>query len=99
MLSFRGARGSVRNLTLRQSGVSESAVEITGGELTLEGCDISGKGDAGVLIRGAGTRPTINRNFIHDGAGVGVLVSHWAAPVLEENDISGHQLDGLVIKP
>lgn len=98
VLSFRAARGSVRNLTLRQSGaVCECAVEITGGELTLEGCDISGKGDAGVLVRGAGTRPTILRNLIRDGAGVGVLVSHWAAPVLDDNDISGHQLDGVVI--
>ena len=98
MLSFRAARGSVRNLTLRQAGgVCECAVEIAGGELALEDCVIESEGDAAVLVRGAGARPHIARNVIREAAGVGVHVTGWAAPVLEDNEISGCRLDGLVV--
>ena len=98
VLSFRAIKGVVRNLTLRQTGGGcECSIDISAGSLLLENCDISGQSDAVVRIHNAGTRAQLKGNIIHDCTGAGVVVCASAAPLISNNDICAHQLDGLVI--
>eukprot|EP00288_Rhodomonas_lens_P014678 CAMPEP_0177715718 /NCGR_PEP_ID=MMETSP0484_2-20121128/14141_1 /TAXON_ID=354590 /ORGANISM="Rhodomonas lens, Strain RHODO" /LENGTH=770 /DNA_ID=CAMNT_0019227731 /DNA_START=71 /DNA_END=2383 /DNA_ORIENTATION=+ len=98
VLSFRAMKGTVRNLTLRQvGGGCECAVDISAGAMQLEGCDLSCHSDAVIMVRGPNTRPVISGNLIRDGTGAGLIVTDSACPTIENNDICGHHLDGIVI--
>ena len=98
VLTFRAVKGVVRNVTLRQTGGGcECSVDIAAGALLLENCDISGQSDTVIKIHNEGTRPQLRGNIIHDCTGAGILVSASAAPLICNNDICTHQLDGLVI--
>ncbi len=86
-LSSRATSARVANLVLRQLGDGDCyAIESGAGRLELEGCDITSRGTACVLLHDTAD-PVLRDNRIHDGGGYGVLVSSGATGMLEHNEI------------
>jgi parallel beta-helix repeat protein len=91
---MRTERAAVRNLVLHgragKQGGEHAAVRISQGTLTLEDCDISSEGLAGVAVEGAGTAPVLRRCQVHDGRQAGVLFRGKARGLLADCDIYGN---------
>ena len=96
-LSCRATSARVADLVLRQLGNSDCyAVESGAGRLELEGCDITSRGTACVLLHDTAD-PVLRDNRIHDGGGYGVLVSSGATGMLERNEIFSNAGAGIGI--
>ncbi len=95
-LLFRTSKGKVSNLTLQQSGGNDCCVDISQGRLELEGCDITGFGQACVSVH-SGADPRLRRNRIHDGRAEGVSIYDSGLGILEENEISSNTGPGVAI--
>jgi len=95
-LEFRASIGRVANLTLRQADTGPLGVAVFQGRLDLEGCDISGRGNACVYILDSAD-PRLRRNKIHDGVGNGVQIDRAGLGTLEDNEISGNGFSGVAI--
>jgi parallel beta-helix repeat protein len=96
-LLSRATSARVANLVLRQLGDGDCyAVESGAGCLELEGCDITSRGAACVLLHDAAD-PLLRDNRIHDGGGYGVLVSSGATGMLERNEIFSNAGAGIGI--
>jgi parallel beta-helix repeat protein len=94
-LRFNATNGRATNLTLRQMGSGHwASVDIEGGRLDLEGCDISSEGGSCVAIRND-SDPRIRRNRIHDGWSDGIIVSEQGRGLIEDNEIVGNRLCGV----
>lgn len=95
-LVFRASIGRVTNLTLRQAGGEDSwaGADIQQGRLDLEGCDISSRAGACVVIR-KGADPRLRRNKIRNGPESGVLVYDGGLGTLEDNEITGNGSTGV----
>jgi nitrous oxidase accessory protein NosD len=91
----------VRGLTLRcvagRTGEGFFAVDAAGGDLLLENCDVSSDSLAVVGIHGPGTRPTVRRCAIHDGADAGVYVFDGATGIVEACDVYANMNVGIAI--
>lgn len=84
---MRAARARVAGLTLRgEAGGDEGffTVEIAGGRLLLEDCDITSRTLSCVAVHGDATEPLIRRCRIHDGADSGLYFFDGAAGALED---------------
>lgn len=99
VLLFRANMGRVTNLTLRQLGGKQLwyGVSIDQGRLELEGCDITSRSGACVMIHN-GADPRLRRNRIHGGKHSGVFVSENGLGTLEDNEITGNALAGVEIR-
>jgi hypothetical protein len=97
----RATQGSARNLTLRarvsENGNQFFAVDISFGQLTLEGCDISNESSACVSIHGSSASPIIRSCKIHDGNSYGIWVWDNAAGVIEDCEVYDNAGAGVVI--
>jgi nitrous oxidase accessory protein NosD len=83
----RAARARVAGLTLRGEaggGGGFFAVEIAGGRLLLEDCDVSSRTLSCVAAHGAATEPLIRRCRVHHGADSGLYFFDGAAGTLED---------------
>lgn len=100
-VEMHAGQAVLRGLTLRgraaHSGKAFFAVDITGGELMLEACDISSDSLSCVAVRGAGVNPLIRRCRIHDGADSGAYFFDSAAGRIEECDIYRNANVGVAI--
>jgi len=98
VLQFLGPYGRVANLTLRQlEGAECFGVEISGGQLVMEDCEITSASYACVAIVD-GADPILRRNRIHGGKQGGVLVQSDGKGTLEDNDIYDNSLAGVEIR-
>lgn len=85
-------------LTLRQMGGGNwCAVDLTGGRLDLEECDITCQGLSCVVIHN-GADARIRRNTIHDGRQAGILVYDQGQGIIEENEIYGNQISAIQVR-
>lgn len=98
IIYFNGARGTVRNFTLRLAASQSvrTGVDIAGGWLLLEGCDIQSNSGVAVVSRD-GANPTVRNNRIHDGQSAGIFVLNNGLGVFEENDIYGTTFGGVIV--
>lgn len=100
-LQARADRAVVRGLTLRGSGARYGkaffAVQIAGGALVLEDCDISSDSLSGVAIHGAYADPLIKNCRIHDGADSGVYFFDNARGQIVQCDIYRNRNVGIAI--
>ena len=96
---FAARHGYIRGLTLRQNGSEGnwSGVDITGGRLTLEECDISSQSSVCIAI-GNGAKPIVRNNHIHNGKNAGIVVYNHGAGLIEGNDIVANAGAGIAIK-
>jgi len=96
-LYFNASTGTVKNLKLMYDGrVSYPCVDIAGGRLLLEDCELAGSTHRGLVIR-EGAFPIVRRNKIHDARQDGVYVGDNARGTIEENDIYANGMAGIEI--
>lgn len=106
VLDCTAATGRVAGLLLRQTagkpppGVYYTqltiGVNISGGRLEVEGCDIWSDADCCVYIHG-GSEPVLRRNSIHDARRFCVYVYERSGGILEDNLIFGARHDCVVV--
>jgi nitrous oxidase accessory protein NosD len=100
-LTMATDNASVRGLTLRgcagRGNNQFVAVDIPRGRLVLEDCRVTSDSLACVAIHGPTAAPVIRRCTIHDGAHAGVSVYNQAQGTMEDCDIFGHTMAGVVI--
>lgn len=88
---MRTDKALMRGLTLQgrgtRNGKSFFAVEISGGELALENCDITSDSLSGVAVYGAGANPLIKNCRIHDCADSGFYIFDNARARIENCDV------------
>jgi F-box protein 11 len=80
-------RGLTMHCNAKKVGKSFFAVDIPGGELTLEDCDISSDSLSCVAVHGSYANPLLRRCRIHDGADSGIYFFDNARGRIEECDI------------
>ena len=98
-LLIRTDNARVRGLTLRRGpgDSTYSTIEIERGSgLVVEECDISSDSRSCIAIHGSGSFAVIRRCDIHDGEESGVYVHDNARGMIEDCDIWGNTLAGVV---
>jgi parallel beta-helix repeat protein len=84
----------VRGLTFRcragAKGKQCYAIDITQGQLVLEGCDVTSDSLACVGVHGAGADPVLRRCKIHDGRSAGLFFYDNSQGTVEECEIYGN---------
>ncbi|GIJ63527.1 hypothetical protein Vau01_110430 [Virgisporangium aurantiacum] len=73
----------------------ERCVSVSGGRLTMAGCDLSGAKAAGISVA-AGATATVEDSRVRDGAGVGVRFAAGARGRLVRCEITGNAGTGLI---
>ena len=84
-----GLKGTILSLLRARNLIEEPCVDISQGQLALEGCDITSEAVAGVGVRGPSANAVIRRCTIHDGNSNGIWVTDDATAVIEDCDIRG----------
>lgn len=88
---MRTDRATVSGLTLQGRGAQQGkaffAVEISGGELILENCDITSDSLSGIAVHGANANPIIKNCRIHDCADSGIYIFENARARIENCDV------------
>ncbi len=94
-------KATIRGLTLngagKPNGKSFFAVDIPGGELVLENCDVSSDSLSCVAVHGGSANPLIKNCRIHDGADSGIYIFDNARGRIEECDIYHNANDNVAI--
>ncbi len=96
----RTTLGRVANLTVQQiSGNGSCGLLIAGGQLVVEGCELTSADHACVVVT-QGAVPHMRNNRIHDsrGLGVGVYFNMQAQGLFENNDVFDCTGYGVVIE-
>lgn len=92
---------TVRGLTLRSvAGLQDQgffAVDVPGGRLVLEDCDVSSDSLAGIGIHGSGAQPVVRRCVVRDGADAGIYAFDGAGGTIEACDVRGNRNIGVAI--
>jgi hypothetical protein len=99
-LAMRAGEATVSNLTLHaraQSSTGFFAVDISGGRLLLEACDISSDSLSCIGIHNSSAEPTIRRCRIHHSADSGIYAFDGARAKIEACDIFENANLGIAI--
>ena len=87
-ISSTAKQARLQNLTLKQEGSgNNSCVDISSGEIHIEGCDISGKQDNCVAVHGVQSMPVLKNNRIHDAKNAGIFISNDGKGTFDKNEI------------
>src|SRR6516165_10514531 len=101
-LVMQSRQALVRGLTLRSRGAFKGtqrfAVDIPYGRLVLEDCDVSSDTLAAVAAHGASAEAIIRRCRIHDGNTSGIVFWDKGRGTVEECEISGNAVAGVLIR-
>jgi hypothetical protein len=100
-LLMRADRGVLRGLRLRgqtgRGGDEYFAVDISYGDLLLEGCDITNESNGCVSIHGPEANPIIRRCRVRDGEGYGIWIWDNAAAIVDDCEIYNNAGAGVMI--
>jgi SpoVK/Ycf46/Vps4 family AAA+-type ATPase len=88
---------TLRRLTLTGQDAAAAAIEVTGGSLTLEGCEVTAAARAAIETRGAPASVSMRDGRVRNSAGAGVVISDHAAGTFERTVIEHVRLDGVAI--
>ena len=103
VITFSASWGRIANIALYQTGTkgwfkSFACVDITGGRLELEDCDISSQ-DLSCIHIHDGADPRVRRCRVHDSAqGAGIAIFDRGQGVIEDCEIFANALSGVEIK-
>ncbi|HUD37601.1 MAG TPA: right-handed parallel beta-helix repeat-containing protein [Streptosporangiaceae bacterium] len=97
--AVRVAAGSVtlRQIIVRGSDSALPVVDVAGGTLTMDHCDIDAAAKAGLLARGAGVAVIMNDGRLRNSAGLGVVICEGASGTFEKAVIEHVSSDGVTI--
>jgi parallel beta-helix repeat protein len=87
---------SVRSSCIRMD-TDEAIVDVPGGRLMLEDCDVSSDSLACIGIHGSTARPVVRRCVIRDGADAGIFAFDGGGGTVEECEIRGNRNIGVAI--
>jgi SpoVK/Ycf46/Vps4 family AAA+-type ATPase len=92
-------RGTVRlhGLTLRSRDSTAAVVNVTGGTLLLEQCEVTAAGQAAIHVHGETAEVTAQDGRIRNSAGLGIVISDGAQGVFERVLIDRVRSDGVTI--
>ncbi|HEX8354735.1 MAG TPA: right-handed parallel beta-helix repeat-containing protein [Pyrinomonadaceae bacterium] len=99
-LQTRADGARVAGLTLRGAAAGEAAffaVDVAGGELLLEDCDVTSDTLSCVAVHGPEAAPLIRRCRIHDGADSGLFFFDGASGAVEDCEVAGHANVGVAV--
>jgi SpoVK/Ycf46/Vps4 family AAA+-type ATPase len=96
-LAVTGGLVSVRGITFRATDPQAAAVRVSGGTLTLDGCEVAATCRAAIEAHGSGTAVSMLRGRVRNSVGSGVLISDGAAGTFERMVIENVAADGVVI--
>jgi len=96
-LAVTGGLVSVRGITFRATDHQAAAVRVSGGTLTLDGCEVAATCRAAIEAHGSGTAISMLQGRVRNPAGSGVLISDGAAGTFERTVIENVAADGVVI--
>jgi parallel beta-helix repeat protein len=97
-ISMKTDHALVRGLSLHNRADGYYAVDISQGQLSLEYCDMTSDSLACVGIHGGEAVGILSHCQIHDGKGGGVYVTENGSGRIENCDIFGNALAGIVIR-
>jgi SpoVK/Ycf46/Vps4 family AAA+-type ATPase len=93
------AHGAVRlhGLSLRSRDSAVAVVNVTGGTLSLEQCDVTASGQAAIQVHGETAVVTAHDGRVGNSAGLGIVISDGAQGVFERVVIERVGSDGVTI--
>jgi SpoVK/Ycf46/Vps4 family AAA+-type ATPase len=88
---------TLHQVVLRGRDAALPAVDVAGGSLTLDHCDIDAAAKAGLAVRGTGVAVAMNGGRVRNSAGLGVVVTDGASGTFEQVVVEHVGSDGLTI--
>ncbi len=88
---------TLRQVILRGHDAALPAVEVAGGSLTLDHCEIDAAAKAGLQARGPGVCVVMNGGRVRNSAGLGVIITEGASGTFEQTVIEHVSSDGVTI--
>jgi SpoVK/Ycf46/Vps4 family AAA+-type ATPase len=96
-VSVAAGSATLRQVVLRGRDAALPAVDVAGGSLTLDHCDIDAAAKAGLAARGTGTAVFMNGGRVRNSAGLGVVITEGASGTFEQVVVEHVGSDGLTI--
>ncbi len=96
-VSVAAGSAELRQVILRGRDATLPAVDVTGGSLTLDHCEIDAAAKAGLQARGTGAAVVMNGGRVRNSAGLGVVVTDGASGTFEQAVIEHVSADGVMI--
>jgi SpoVK/Ycf46/Vps4 family AAA+-type ATPase len=96
-VSVAAGSATVRQVTFRGTDATQPAVEVSGGSLTLDRCEIDAAAKAALEARGTGVTVAMNGGRIRNSAGLGVVIADGASGAFEQTVIEHISSDGVTI--
>jgi nitrous oxidase accessory protein NosD len=99
---LKTSRAAIRGITIEQSGESAEAescaIDVPGGQLTLEDCSIRSKAKNGIRVHGDVASAIVRRCAILDGTSSGIHFDNGAHGLLEDCDFEGQGEAAIVVR-
>src|SRR5260370_14800561 len=89
--------GTLRQLTLRGQDAAVAVIDVAGGTLTLDGCEVAAAAKAALAVCGASAAVWMRHGRIRNSAGLGVVISDGATGTFERTVIEHVGSDGVTI--
>jgi SpoVK/Ycf46/Vps4 family AAA+-type ATPase len=88
---------TLRQLTLSGRDAAIAVIDVAGGSLTLDRCDVAATARAAIEARGAASTVTMRGGRVRNSAGLGVVISDGASGTFERTVIEHVGSDGVTI--
>jgi len=96
-MTMNSGCATIRQLMLCGRDPKAATVDVTGGTLTLEGCEVAASGKAAIDVHGDGAAVTMREGHVRNSAGNGVMISDGAGGTFERTVIEHIGSDGVTI--
>jgi SpoVK/Ycf46/Vps4 family AAA+-type ATPase len=96
-VTMTAGAATLRQLTLSGRDAAAAVIEVTGGSLTLEGCEVTAAARAAIETRGASAAVLMRDGRVRNSAGAGVVISDGAGGTFERTVIEHTRSDGVEI--
>jgi len=96
-VSVTAGSATLRQVTIRGLDAALPAVDVSGGSLTLDRCEIDAAAKAALQARGTGVTVVMTGGRIRNSAGLGVIIGDGACGAFEQAVIEQVSSDGVTI--
>jgi SpoVK/Ycf46/Vps4 family AAA+-type ATPase len=96
-VTMMAGSSTLRRLTLCGRDAAAAVVDVTGGSLTLEGCEVTAAARAAIETRGTGAAVFMRDGRVRNSAGAGVAICDGAGGTFERTVIEHVRSDGVAI--
>ncbi len=96
-VTMTAGSSTLRRLTLSGRDAAAAVIDVTGGSLTLEGCEVTAAARAAIETRGAAAAVFMRDGRVRNSAGAGVVICDGAGGTFERTVIEHVSSDGVAI--